>query len=416
MKQDLNSGSSPVPHAPNACQTSFRVYACLTAVAICTLCAATKAERGNDEWAIINLHPTGATESHANSVTCGQQVGDAVVEGHGRASLWTGTAASWVHLAPGTFSSGAFGGACGQQVGEYYSNMRTARIWSTEPSSGVDLHPAGTAESSAHATDGTQQVGRASFGILGNAQHASLWTGTAASWVDLNPAGSTESGAWGVSGGQQVGYANVDGISRASLWFGTSESWVDLNPAGSSASEALGVFGGQQVGRANVGGENRASLWTGTSASWVDLSPIVSAGPSYSHGVHSGRQVGFVTVSSAAHASLWRGTAESWVNLHEFLPLGFSSSVARSIWCDGATTYVVGYGYNTATARTEAIMWVKHCRADYDGNGTLAVPDIFAFLAVWFGGDVELANFNQDCCVNVQDIFAFLFAWFAGCS
>ncbi len=54
------------------------------------------------------------------------------------------------------------------------------------------------------------------------------------------------------------------------------------------------------------------------------------------------------------------------------------------------------------------------CRADFDNNGTLAVPDIFAFLSAWFGGDLR-ADFNNSGGNDVPDIFAFLSAWFAGC-
>ena len=54
------------------------------------------------------------------------------------------------------------------------------------------------------------------------------------------------------------------------------------------------------------------------------------------------------------------------------------------------------------------------CPADFDGNGTVGVPDIFAFLAAWFAQG-EGADFNGDGVVGVPDIFAFLAAWFAGC-
>jgi len=54
------------------------------------------------------------------------------------------------------------------------------------------------------------------------------------------------------------------------------------------------------------------------------------------------------------------------------------------------------------------------CRADFDGNGLVQVPDIFAFLSAWFALDPR-ADFNGIQGVNVPDIFAFLSAWFAGC-
>lgn len=54
------------------------------------------------------------------------------------------------------------------------------------------------------------------------------------------------------------------------------------------------------------------------------------------------------------------------------------------------------------------------CLADFDGNGTPGVPDIFAFLSAWFAGD-SAADVDANGTVAVPDIFAFLSAWFAGC-
>lgn len=54
------------------------------------------------------------------------------------------------------------------------------------------------------------------------------------------------------------------------------------------------------------------------------------------------------------------------------------------------------------------------CAADFNGNGTLEVADIFAFLNAWFAGS-PAANFDGINGLQVADIFAFLNAWFAGC-
>ena len=54
------------------------------------------------------------------------------------------------------------------------------------------------------------------------------------------------------------------------------------------------------------------------------------------------------------------------------------------------------------------------CAADFDGDGTIAVPDIFAFLSAWFAQD-PAAEFDGTPGITVPDIFAFLSAWFAGC-
>ncbi|MGI8924601.1 MAG: hypothetical protein ACR2HJ_11305 [Fimbriimonadales bacterium] len=51
------------------------------------------------------------------------------------------------------------------------------------------------------------------------------------------------------------------------------------------------------------------------------------------------------------------------MNLHDFLPTGYIDSEARSIWHDGAFTYVVGWGYHRASPWEEALMWVSRAVA-----------------------------------------------------
>jgi|GEM_PF-6340369 len=52
------------------------------------------------------------------------------------------------------------------------------------------------------------------------------------------------------------------------------------------------------------------------------------------------------------------------------------------------------------------------CLGDWNGDGRLAVDDIFTFLSAWFAG---AADANGDGATTVADIFIFLSAWFAGC-
>jgi hypothetical protein len=54
------------------------------------------------------------------------------------------------------------------------------------------------------------------------------------------------------------------------------------------------------------------------------------------------------------------------------------------------------------------------CPSDFDNNGSIAVQDIFDFLAAWFAQS-PAADFNGSGTANVQDIFDFLNAWFVGC-
>ena len=53
------------------------------------------------------------------------------------------------------------------------------------------------------------------------------------------------------------------------------------------------------------------------------------------------------------------------------------------------------------------------CPADFDGDGSLDVSDIFAFLNAWFEGHGSAQQFGG--ASGVSAIFAFLSAWFAGC-
>ena len=54
------------------------------------------------------------------------------------------------------------------------------------------------------------------------------------------------------------------------------------------------------------------------------------------------------------------------------------------------------------------------CLADFNGNGSVTVQDLFDYLAAWFG-HLPIADFNANGSVTVQDLFDFLAAWFAKC-
>lgn len=114
------------------------------------------------QWAVTRLNPTDAIWSQARAASGVQQAGVVYRDGFPRASLWTGTAFSW-----------------------------------------VDLNPAGSTLSIVNAAGGGQQAGVAR---IGGVEHAGLWSGSAASWVDLNPPGSAASEVFGMGGGQQGGY------------------------------------------------------------------------------------------------------------------------------------------------------------------------------------------------------------------
>lgn len=75
-------------------------------------------------------------------------------------------------------------------------------------------------------------------------------------------------------------------------------------------------------------------------------------------------------------------------------------------WLATAEAYHVGCG------QTFLVAFAAPLRADFDGNGTVAVPDVFAFLGAWFAADLR-CDWTGDAAVGVPDIFAFLTDWFA---
>lgn len=331
------------------------------------------------QWTVTNLHPAGATRSEAWAAGGSQQTGYAEVGGIRRASMWSGSAASWVDLSPvGATASFGRGTSGSQQAGNsVVGGVGHAQLWSGTAASLIDLHPAAASSSVAYAASGAQQAGFANFGGF---THASLWSGTAASWIDLHPAGAQSSVAYAVGGSQQAGSTNPGGSnSYASLWNGTAASWVDLSQGLPSA--VFGTTGSQQVGYVQSF-MNLASLWSGTAASWVDLSPVGSTG-SVATAAAGSLQVGYVSLNSPLRASLWSGTAASWVNLHAFVPAEFSDSVAMGISLEGNTTYVCGRGFNTATGRDEALLW------------TLSVPEPSAAALLCLGGALAMPRWRK---------------------
>jgi hypothetical protein len=371
---------------------------------------ATCAGAAHAQWTVISLHPAGATESRAMGVSGGQQVGYAVINGVVLASLWGGSAASWVDLSPaGATNSYAVGVSAGQQVGQAtVGGVDRASLWTGTAGSWVDLNPPSSI-SYARAIQGGHQAGD-----INNT--ACLWSGTASSRVSLHPAGAEVSHVYAVSGARQVGNAVFNSVPHAGLWNSTAGSWVDLNPAAAtSGSIAYGMDSAQQVGIAWANGNWHASLWSGTAASWVDLSPA-GGGFSQVNAVDAGQQVGF-----AGHACLWSGTAASRVDLQAALPPGFTTSYAQGIWHDAALTYVVGYAYNTTTSRYEALMWVSpRCYPNCDASTVppvLNVNDFICFQQRFAAAD-PYANCDGSTtapALTVNDFVCFQQRFAAGC-
>jgi hypothetical protein len=167
-----------------------------------------------------------------------------------------------------------------QQAGfARFGGNQHASIWSGTAASWVDLHPAGAVASGCFDTNGSQQVGWTRPGVQA---HAAMWAGTADSWISLHPPGAQSSQANAVSpdGEHQVGQAVFPGspFTRAVIWRGTADSWLDLHsvlPAEYYASYATSVFESDGLfyvgGYAIRDGIQEAILWVPEPASAVPL-------------------------------------------------------------------------------------------------------------------------------------------------
>ena len=108
------------------------------------------------------------------------------------------------------------------------------------------------------------------------------------------------------------------------------------------------------------------------------------------------------------------GENVGWINFSG----GAMASPAQPARLDKAAARLRGYAWG------ENIGWVNlddanmyvafKCPADFNGNGTIEVQDIFDFLYAWFAQDA-LTDFNTTGAIEVQDIFDFLTEWFTGC-
>jgi hypothetical protein len=334
------------------------------------------------QWVAVSLHPPGFLASTGADGAAGQQVGAAYTgPGVPKASLWSGTAASWLSLHPLGYASSECSGTDGvHQVGwatdgngDYFAGM-----WSGSSNSWSSLNPLGAPFSRALAVSGNQQVGWT--GVLPTYDaHAALWAGTAASFVDLNPAGSNFSIANGVAGGQQVGYATIAASPRASIWTGSAASWIDITPAGAGSAIAYGTDGVQQVGTSNYSLVGHASLWSGSAASHVDLTPPGAASAT-AVAIDAGEQVGSGNWPAAySHAYFWTGSAASWYDLHSALPNSYQDSSAYAIWHANGYTFVLGTAYDLAAQTQVCVLWKKlhvatYCTAKTNSLG--CVPSI----------------------------------------
>jgi hypothetical protein len=156
----------------------------------------------------VDLHPYGFGPGWGGSCAygiCGNQVVGAIWGGGEHAILWTvePDSWSWVDLHPPKASiSVAYDVSDGQQVGfvdfaivkqgSLQGYLRHASLWNGTAESWIDLNPKGYNESEARGISHGYQAGSVQISSFFDMWHAGIWSGTPGSWVDLNALLPTE--------------------------------------------------------------------------------------------------------------------------------------------------------------------------------------------------------------------------------
>jgi hypothetical protein len=194
-------------------------------------------------WTIRGTQAHGAYLAAADFVSTradaadGMQIVGAGVSAAGleRALLWQGNAAPLALSDPGdAAASSAAYAVCGSTQGGSSGHMAPhASLWRGTAESFINLHPPGADTSCVRGVDDDQQVGEFEPSTdTGAAKHAALWQGSADSFVDLTPAGVATAVATCCGGGLQAGWIEEAPRSqrfRARLWAGAAERSLDLH-------------------------------------------------------------------------------------------------------------------------------------------------------------------------------------------
>jgi probable HAF family extracellular repeat protein len=263
--------------------------------------------------------------------------------------------------------------------------------------------------------------------------HAFRWTETSG-MQDLGTLGGGRSEAYDVSadGSVVVGESrNFAGRQRAFRW--TAENGMqDLGTLGGEESEAYGVSadGRVVVGWAqNAAGQLRAFRWMAESG-MQDLGTLSGYDHSWALDVSADGSVvvGFASLlNERGDIDLQRSRAFRWTVLGgmedlnltyaDLLTDGSVLRVATAVSPDGR--YIVGWGYNAATGRTEAFLLdTGALRREGDVNGDGCVDDTdLQMLLVAFGqsGSGLGEDLNGDGVVDDSDLLVVLAHYGSGC-
>ncbi|MBX3404968.1 MAG: hypothetical protein KF699_16270 [Phycisphaeraceae bacterium] len=238
--------------------------------------------------------------------------------------------------------------------------------------------------------------------------------------VVAGPGHQTIARACSSDGSVIVGNAN-DAMFANRPWRWTEAGgMVDISAAEwSGIARGVSPDGHTVVGSFTEFGLSKPFLWSADGGRTdLEIPPGFDSGGSFAVTDGGRRAVGLCLFGGSGNtAMLWNAGAPA-ISIRAAL---LNGGVSMSLWhLQSATamsddgTVIVGFGINP-DGQQEA--WVATipmpCAADFDGNGTREVGDIFAFLAAWFAGDPAAYAFGGT--PGVPAIFAFLTAWFAGC-
>lgn len=115
------------------------------------------------------------------------------------------------------------------------------------------------------------------------------------------------------------------------------------------------------------------------------------------------------------HSTAQAQTGEARVVSHFASPFSFARK--RNTASDSGGLTFIGFLENEEGSTEEGVLLLTPNsftlnRADFDGNGVVAVSDLFAFLRAYFNGDSR-ADMDGNGVIGVADIFDFLSHYFA---
>lgn len=94
------------------------------------------------------------------------------------------------------------------------------------------------------------------------------------------------------------------------------------------------------------------------------------------------------------------------VGVDELVSMGLRSYTKADRNLDGRV--------NSADVAMVLTTGISNCPADFNGDSSASVQDLFDYLTAWFSQHPR-ADVNESGTVTVQDLFTFVSAWFQGC-